>query len=255
MGSTMSQHLVIVVAPDCPQCDRARAPALRVELLDLADGRPVPPRVVATPTYLLDGAVIALGNPHPEALVSRIMGRQRRNEETYQRGDRMAEEPITVYGTAWCADCRRARRVLDARGARYRWIDIDANPAAAAEVRRRNGGRQSVPTIVFPDGSALAEPSGRALGARLAALSGAVPGAGPTGGTTTLAWPGRSVAAGIGASVVASLCCLPLAFALALGLGLGTGATVLWQNIVQRSLPTFAALRGIGENAAPRSPQ
>lgn len=140
----------------------------------------------------------------------------------------------------------RAAGPRRARGARYRWIDIDANPAAAAEVRRRHGGRQSVPTIVFPDGSALVVPWGRALGARLAALSGAVPGGGPTGGTTTRAWPGRSVAAGIGASVVASLCCLPLAFALALGLGLGTAATLgrllAFQHLFQVAGLTLAGL-------------
>jgi hypothetical protein len=105
----MPHHLVIVVAPDCPQCDRARAlaaamaarfPTLRVELRDLADGRPMPPRVVATPTYLLDGAVIALGNPYPEILAAHIMGRQRRNEETDQSDDGTADESITVYGTA-----------------------------------------------------------------------------------------------------------------------------------------------------------
>ncbi len=79
-------------------------------------------------------------------------------------------------------------------------------PVAAAEVRRRNGGRRSVPTIVFPDGSALVESSDRALGARLVAFSGAAPAAEMTGGSTTRAWPGQSVAARSGASVVASLC-------------------------------------------------
>lgn len=235
MESTVPQHLMIVVAPGCPQCDRARALAaalaerfpttLRVELLDLADGRPVPPCVVATPTYLLDGVVIALGNPYPETLEMLIAEHGRRNKEASALEVGMADGAITVYATAWCGDCRRAREVLDAHGARYRWVDIDADPAMAAEVLRRNGGRRSVPTLLFPDGSALVGPSDQALAARLAALTDDPPTA-AAGGTTTRDWPGRSVAAGVGASVVASLCCLPAAAALALGLGLGTAATL-----------------------------
>lgn len=73
--------LQIVVALDCPTCEesrlvalgmRERFPLLQVELIDLDAGHPVPDGVVATPTYLLDGAVISLGNPHPEDLINMI---------------------------------------------------------------------------------------------------------------------------------------------------------------------------------------
>ncbi|HET8627135.1 MAG TPA: nitrate/nitrite transporter NrtS [Thermomicrobiales bacterium] len=84
-------RLTIVVAPECPACAEARAvaremqgrfPALVVEVLDLDDRRPTPPRVVATPTYLLDGQVIALGNPGREALARRITDRRARHGGT-----------------------------------------------------------------------------------------------------------------------------------------------------------------------------
>jgi mycoredoxin len=78
-------------------------------------------------------------------------------------------EHITVYATSWCGDCHRAKRVLDRLGARYRWIDVDQDLEAAAEVIRINGGYRSVPTIVFPDGSILVEPTDGELEAKLAA--------------------------------------------------------------------------------------
>ena len=61
-----------------------------------------------------------------------------------------------------------ARRVLDEANADYDWIDIDKDPAAVDEVMRLNRGMRSVPTIVFPDGSVIVEPSRRELTARLA---------------------------------------------------------------------------------------
>jgi mycoredoxin len=77
-------------------------------------------------------------------------------------------EPITVYGTTWCGDCHRARQVLDRVGARYRWIDVEEDPRAEAEAIRLNHGNRRVPTIVFPDGSVLIEPSAGELEAKLA---------------------------------------------------------------------------------------
>lgn len=66
---------------------------------------------------------------------------------------------IVVYGTVWCPDCTLARRVLDQQGVSYQWVDIDKDPAASAYVKQVNRGFRSVPTIVFPDGSILVEPS------------------------------------------------------------------------------------------------
>jgi mycoredoxin len=78
---------------------------------------------------------------------------------------------ITVYATAWCGDCHLARRVLDEHGVAYRWIDINDHPEAQAVVLAVNGGYRSVPTIVFPDGSVLVEPTRRELTARLAEVA------------------------------------------------------------------------------------
>jgi mycoredoxin len=74
---------------------------------------------------------------------------------------------ITFYCTMWCPDCRRARRFLDERGVAYRCVDIDKDPEAAAFVKQVNHGFRSVPTLVFPDGSMLVEPSSAQLAAKL----------------------------------------------------------------------------------------
>jgi mycoredoxin len=78
-----------------------------------------------------------------------------------------SQDEIVVYSTEWCADCRRARRVLERLGARYRWIDVDDDEEAAAEVIRMNHGRRVVPTLRFPDGTLLVEPSDAELEAKL----------------------------------------------------------------------------------------
>ncbi len=79
----------------------------------------------------------------------------------------MTERPITIYATYWCGDCRRVRRYLDFHKVEYCWIDIDHDEAAEAFVRQVNHGNRSVPTIVFPDGSILVEPSNLALKEKL----------------------------------------------------------------------------------------
>ncbi len=77
---------------------------------------------------------------------------------------------ITLYGTPWCGDCKRSRRLMDDRKVAYQYIDIEKDEAAAAEVVRLNNGNQSVPTIVFPDGAVLVEPSNATLTAKLVEL-------------------------------------------------------------------------------------
>ncbi len=74
---------------------------------------------------------------------------------------------IKVYGAPWCPDCRRSKQFLGEQRVAYEWIDIDQNPAAAALVREKNDGKQIIPTIVFPDGSFLAEPSNAELAKKL----------------------------------------------------------------------------------------
>ena len=77
----------------------------------------------------------------------------------------MAE--IKVYGAPWCPDCRRAKQFLGEQRIAYDWIDIGEDQEAAEPVRKLNGGRQIIPTIVFSDGSFLAEPSNAELAQKL----------------------------------------------------------------------------------------
>ena len=74
---------------------------------------------------------------------------------------------VKIYTTTWCGHCRMAKAVLDQAGTDYEEVDIDRDPAAAATVLAINGGYRTVPTILFPDGRVLVEPSRRQL---LAAL-------------------------------------------------------------------------------------
>ncbi len=74
---------------------------------------------------------------------------------------------ILFYGAEWCGDCRRSKAFLEGHDISYTYVDLEEHPALIEEVVRRNGGLQSIPTIVFPDGSHLTEPSDRELGAKL----------------------------------------------------------------------------------------
>ena len=80
------------------------------------------------------------------------------------------DQGIVMYATTWCGDCRRAKRVMDSLNAPYSYINIDHDDAAAARVVTINKGSRSVPTIVFPDGSVLVEPSNAALTQKLVDL-------------------------------------------------------------------------------------
>jgi glutaredoxin-like protein len=77
------------------------------------------------------------------------------------------DDAIIVYGTDWCGDCHRTRRFLDRNQIPYHWIDADADPRASQLIRMINKGRRSVPTLVFPDGSTMTEPSNLELARKL----------------------------------------------------------------------------------------
>jgi glutaredoxin-like protein len=79
----------------------------------------------------------------------------------------MTDSNIRIYAAEWCWDCRRARRFLEQHQITYQWIDIDQNKDAEAYVIQINRGNRSVPTILFPDGSILVEPSNAQLAAKL----------------------------------------------------------------------------------------
>ena len=72
---------------------------------------------------------------------------------------RAVSVPLTIYSTAWCGYCHRLIKQLDREGVTYDYVDIEQDPAAADFVMSVNGGNQTVPTVVFQDGSALTNPS------------------------------------------------------------------------------------------------
>ena len=79
-----------------------------------------------------------------------------------------AESPaITVYGAYWCPDCRRAKQFLGDHQIPYTWVDIEEDSAAEALVIEKNGGKRTIPTIIFDDGAILVEPSNADLAAKL----------------------------------------------------------------------------------------
>ena len=71
----------------------------------------------------------------------------------------MTAPALTMYTTTWCGYCMRLKAQLGREGIEIREVDIEADPQAAAFVESVNGGNQTVPTVVFPDGSALTNPS------------------------------------------------------------------------------------------------
>lgn len=79
----------------------------------------------------------------------------------------MNNSNIVVYGVDWCGDCHRTRRLLDRNNITYDWINIDKNIKGEEFVLKNNNGIRSVPTIVFPDGSILVEPSNGQLANKL----------------------------------------------------------------------------------------
>ncbi len=78
-----------------------------------------------------------------------------------------ANDQIIMYGTTWCYDTRRAREIFEKNNIPYQWIDIGQDPEARKFVEQVNHGYRSVPTIVFPDGSILTEPSNNELRMKL----------------------------------------------------------------------------------------
>ncbi|MGH3754378.1 MAG: mycoredoxin [Pseudonocardiaceae bacterium] len=66
---------------------------------------------------------------------------------------------LTVYTTVWCGYCRRLKAQLDRADITFREIDIEHDEAAAMFVADVNGGNQTVPTVLLPDGSVLANPT------------------------------------------------------------------------------------------------
>lgn len=78
---------------------------------------------------------------------------------------------VTMYSTTWCGYCRRLKTMMDREGIGYTEVNIEEVPEAAEFVMEVNGGNQTVPTVLFPDGSAATNPSLAEVKSRLEALS------------------------------------------------------------------------------------
>lgn len=77
---------------------------------------------------------------------------------------------ITMYTTPWCGFCSRLKAQMTREGIEFVEVNIELDDEAARLVESVNGGNQTVPTLVFPDGSAVTNPSLKQVQARLAAV-------------------------------------------------------------------------------------
>jgi mycoredoxin len=77
---------------------------------------------------------------------------------------------MIMYSTPWCGYCQRLKAQFGREGIAFEEVDIEQDPAAAAMVEQVNGGNQTVPTIVFADGTAMTNPSLAQVKEKLAAL-------------------------------------------------------------------------------------
>jgi mycoredoxin len=81
--------------------------------------------------------------------------------------------PLTMYTTTWCGFCKNLKRQLNRAGVEVTEVDIELDPAAAEFVMSVNGGNQTVPTMLFDDGSTMCNPSAAQVQKKLAQLASA----------------------------------------------------------------------------------
>jgi len=80
---------------------------------------------------------------------------------------------VTMYTTQWCGFCKRLKAQLSRVGVEMTEIDIERDEAAAQFVESVNGGNQTVPTLLFADGTTMCNPSAAQVQAKLAELDSA----------------------------------------------------------------------------------
>ena len=79
----------------------------------------------------------------------------------------MAPSQIVMYTTEYCSDCHRAKAFFEANNIKYLRVGLEGNEEATEFIMKVNNGYRSVPTIIFPDGSVLVEPSNKELHEKL----------------------------------------------------------------------------------------
>ncbi len=118
-------------------------------------------------------------------------------------------QPLTVYGRPFCPGVPPVLRLLEAAGVAYNYVDSRQDNEAAGRLREITGGYESVPTLVFPDGRTMVEPSTLSLRRALQ----------QTGqGGAALDSPVAAVRAGLSNPVYLVLALIALALALAVWL-------------------------------------
>ncbi|MFJ6416067.1 glutaredoxin domain-containing protein [Paeniglutamicibacter sp. NPDC091659] len=65
---------------------------------------------------------------------------------------------VTMFTTSWCGYCRNLKRLMDAKGIGYTEVNIEEVEGTAELVELFNGGNQTVPTLIFADGTAATNP-------------------------------------------------------------------------------------------------
>lgn len=81
--------------------------------------------------------------------------------------------PLTMYTTTWCGFCKNLKRQLNKAGIEIAEVDIELDHEAAKFVESVNGGNQTVPTLLFDDGSTMCNPSAAQVQKKLAELAAA----------------------------------------------------------------------------------
>ncbi len=78
---------------------------------------------------------------------------------------------FVMYSTTWCGYCKRLKSQLADLGISFEEINIEEVAGTAQIVEKVNGGNQTVPTLVFSDGSAMTNPSAKQVQEKLQSLS------------------------------------------------------------------------------------
>jgi mycoredoxin len=81
--------------------------------------------------------------------------------------DAPAAGTVTMFTTSWCGYCVRLKSQMNREGIAFTEVNIEEHPQSADFVMKVNGGNQTVPTLLFPDGSAATNPSINEVKARL----------------------------------------------------------------------------------------
>ncbi len=79
--------------------------------------------------------------------------------------------PVTMYTTDWCGYCVRLKKLMQREGIAFAEVNIEHDDEAADLVMRANGGNRTVPTLLFPGGVALTNPSIDQVKAQLGSIA------------------------------------------------------------------------------------